>query len=246
MSAAARSSGPRFSPRARFCQVPPAAIQASLRSALARWGRPERLRVDNGTPWGSRGDWPPDLALWLIGLGVAMVWNPPRRPQCNGVVERSQGTAKRWAEPGACADERELQRRLEEMDEVQREYYPNAAGRSRREAFTGLAHSGRPYSRRRERGHWDLGKVAAHLAGYATPRRVGKSGMVSIYNRNLYVGLIHKRQTVYVTFDPERLEWVTADAAGWPISRQPAGPPIDRETIVGLRVTNRRRGSHRA
>ena len=91
-------------------------MQAALRDAFSRWGRPERFRVDNGTPWGSAGDWPTDLALWLIGLGIGMVWNPPRRPQDNGVIERSQGTGKRWGEPATCADARELQRRLDAIN----------------------------------------------------------------------------------------------------------------------------------
>jgi hypothetical protein len=43
-----------------------------LRRAFADWGRPERFRVDNGVPWGSWGDLPTDLALWLIGLGVGV------------------------------------------------------------------------------------------------------------------------------------------------------------------------------
>src|SRR5947209_9387768 len=140
-SVAARSSGPWFSPRGDWAEVPAADTQAQLRRAFARWGRPERFRVDNGVPWGSAGDLPTDLALWLIGLGIGVDWNPPRRPQDNGVVERSQGTAKRWAEPRACATAEELQRRLEEMDEIQRREYPSVRGRSRLEAFPGLAHS---------------------------------------------------------------------------------------------------------
>jgi hypothetical protein len=136
--------------------------------------------VDNGVPWGSAGDLPTDLALWLIGLGIEVTWNAPRRPQENGVVERSQGTAKRWAEPRACATAEELQRRLEEMDEIQRREYPSVRGRSRLEAFPGLAHSGRSYTRAWERAHWSLGAVTAHLAGYAVPRRVDKSGTVSV------------------------------------------------------------------
>jgi transposase InsO family protein len=92
MSAAARRSGPRFSPLGAWNQVPPADVRDQLRLAFARWGLPGRLRVDNGAPWGSKGDWPTELALWLIGLGVGVTWNTPRRPQENGVVERSQGT----------------------------------------------------------------------------------------------------------------------------------------------------------
>src|SRR5437016_12462632 len=128
MSAAGRSSGPPFAPQGRWLKVAPAAVQAELRRAFARWGRPATIRVDNGVPWGSSGDLPPDLALWLLGLEVATLPNPPRRPQDNGVVERSQGTAKRWAEPGACADARELQRRLREMDQIQRQEYPSVGG----------------------------------------------------------------------------------------------------------------------
>jgi hypothetical protein len=69
--------------------------------------------------------------LWRIGLGVAVDWNPPRRPQDNGVIERSQGTGKRWAEPSACASVAALQRHLEEMDDIQRRDYPSVRGRSR-------------------------------------------------------------------------------------------------------------------
>jgi hypothetical protein len=213
-----------------------------LRRAFGRWGRPERFRVDNGVPWGSWGDLPTDLALWLIGLGMEITWNAPRRPQENGVVERSQGTAKRWAEPGACVSAEELQRRLEQMDGIQRQEYPSVRGRSRLEAFPQLAHSGRTYSRAWERAHWSLAAVAAHLAGYAVRRRVDKSGMVSLYNRNHYVGVIHQRKTVYIMFDPEVREWIFADEEGRQLRRQ-AATEISRETIIGLTVTNRRKGT---
>ena len=76
-----------------------------------------------------------------------MDWNPPRRPPDNSVIERSQGTAQRWAEPLACADVTELQHRWEEMDDIQRGEYPSVQGRSRLEALPPLAHSGRVYSR---------------------------------------------------------------------------------------------------
>ena len=89
-------------PLGRWTQVPPTETQAQLRLAFGRWGRPERLRVDNGPPWGTRGDLPTDLELWLLGVEVGVAPNPPRRPQDNGVVERSQGTGKRWGEPWTC------------------------------------------------------------------------------------------------------------------------------------------------
>jgi len=96
-------------------------VREQLRLALFRWGLPVRFRVDNGNPWGSWGDFPTALALWVIGLGVGMHWNHPRRPQENGVVERSQGTSNRWCEPWTCATPQELQARLDQIDRLYRE-----------------------------------------------------------------------------------------------------------------------------
>lgn len=214
-------------------------MQRRLRRAFERWGLPRRLRVDNGQPWGSRSDLPPALALWLIGLGVAMIWNDPRRPQQNGVVERSQGTAKRWAEPQACRTPAELQGRLDEDDVLQRERYPVARGRSRWDLFPELAHSGRPYREADEVGAWRLGRVRDHLAESAVPRRVDSQGKVSIYNRNLYVGVRYAGQDVWVQFDPGRGEWLINSDAGQQLRTQPA-PEIDAESIRNLRMVGRR------
>lgn len=207
--------------------------------AFTRWGRPERLRVDNGTPWGAaRGDLPTDLGLWLVGLGVGLDYNPPATPQDNGVVERSQGTAKRWAEPQACDTPEELRRHLGEMDEIQRGEYPSIGGRSRLEAYPGLAHSGRAYTPAWEEANWSLEAVATHLASYVGRRRVGASGSISVYNRDRYVGVGYKGKLVHLMFDPVAREWVVADDKGQQLSRQPA-PEIDRERVLGMTVTNR-------
>jgi hypothetical protein len=210
-----------------------------LRLVFGRWGLPQGFRLDNGIPWGSAGDLPTDLALWLIGLGLDLTFNPPARPDKNGVVERSQGTGKRWAEPWTCATPAELQRHLDQMDRILRAEYPSIAGHSRLEAFPGLAHSGRPYSRAWEKRAWDLDKVLAHLAGYAVVRRVDKSGMVSLYNRTRYVGKGHTGKDIYVLLDPLRREWIFADAHGQQLRSQPA-EEISRERILSLTVTHRR------
>jgi hypothetical protein len=219
--------------------VPVVEVQAVLRQTFRRWGRPWCFRVDNGTPWGSSGDLPTDLALWLLGLAIATTANPPRRPQDNGVVERSQGTGKRWAEPGTCADATELQQRLQEMDQIQREEYPSLQGRSRLEAFPELQHSGREYSPSWERRHWDLALVLTHLAGYAVPRKVDKCGSVSLYSKSHYVGKLHAGKQVFVMFDPHRCEWLFSDEHGLQLRSQPA-EQICRRRIETLTVTNKR------
>lgn len=218
--------------------MPVADVQAELRRAFAAWGRPITIRVDNGGPWGSSGDLPPDLALWLIGLGIDLHWNDAHTPQQNGVVERSQGTGKRWAEPERCATVAELQQRLQEMDRIQREAYPSIAGQSRAAAFPGLTHSGRPYSRAWERGHWEHRRVLTHLAGYAVPRRVDKNGDVWLYHRPHYVGCMHRGKQIYAMVDPERVEWVFADLHGQQLRSQPA-EELQAARILGLTVSKR-------
>jgi hypothetical protein len=213
-----------------------------LRLAFARWGRPERLRVDNGAPWGTRGDLPTDLELWLLGIEVGVTANPPRRPQDNGVVERSQGTGKRWGEPWTCDSPEELQQRLGEMDEIQRREYPSIAGQSRWEAFPQLVHSGRAYTPEWEEASWSLERVAANLAVYAVRRRADSSGTISLHNRRHYIGVIHRNNDVYVMFDPETYEWVVADHEGRQLSRKPA-VHITREHIINLTVSLRDKGT---
>jgi hypothetical protein len=209
-----------------------------LRNIFGRWGMPERFRVDNGIPWGSWSDLPPDLALWVIGLGIDIIWNQARRPQENGVVERSQGTGKRWAEPFACETTKQLQRNIDRMDTIQRQAYPIAGVKSRLELYPELKHSGRRYTRRWERQHWDFNRVVDHLAGYAVPRHVGNSGRVSVYNRSYYVGIVHKGKAVLVMFDPDTHEWIFADDDGHQLNRQTAKEIIQRN-ILKLQVTRR-------
>jgi transposase InsO family protein len=231
--------GTRVFAEAHFNQVPVPRVQTELRGRFAVWGRPEKFRIDNGTPWGSSGDFPPDLALWLLGLGIDLIWNPPCRPDKNGVVERSQGVGKQWAEPFACDTPAELQRRLNQMDRVQREEYPSIHGQSRCQAYPDLQHSGRCYDAAWEKQHWSLERVVDYLSGYVVSRRVDRAGLVSIYNRNYYVGKHYQGQPLQVSLDPTTLHWVFADAEGRELRTHPA-EQISRERIVGLQVTNRR------
>jgi hypothetical protein len=138
----------------------------------------------------------------------------------------------------------ELQRRLKDMDVIQREEYPSLRGRSRLAVYPGLKHSGRAYSRQWERQHWRLDLVLEHLAGYAVPRQVDTSGSVSIYNKTYYVGGRYTGTMVYVSVDPFRREWLFRDAQGNHVRTQPA-EQLCRERIVNLKVSDRRQRSGR-
>ena len=226
----------KFSPYGHFNAVPIGLIQEQFRVAWQRWGQPRGLRLDNGAPWGSWSDLPPPLALWLLGFDLELIWNDPHCPQQNGVVERSHRTDQNWIEPQCCPTPAELQRRLDETDVLQREQYPHQGGRTRWQLFPQLRHSGRPYSRRREERDWRVERVLDHLSGYLVSRQVDRSGKVSLYNRNHYVGVSYAYQTVYVRLDPATCQWIIADRDGNQLRVRPA-TELTRESIRSPRVS---------
>jgi hypothetical protein len=212
-----------------------------LRRAFADWGLPARIRVDNGPPWGATGGLPTALALGLIGRGVGLIWNPPRTPRRNGVVERSQGVGQDWAEPATGATAAQLQGRLDEFDRIQREEDPAIGGRSRRAAYPRLSHSGRGYHRPREAKQWDLARVLSWLSEPVVARRVAVNGKVSVYDRCHWVGRTHVGRSVWVTLDPEATEWVIMSEAGGVLERA-AATELTAQRICRLSVS-RERGS---
>lgn len=235
-NAAARSCRPRFSPLGSWPEVPAAEVQEALRKAFAHWGLPGRIRVDNGTPWGATGGLPTALAMWLVGLCVGVIWNPPRQPRKNAVVERSQGVGQSWLEPGTCASADELQQRADDSDTIQRGEYLAFGHRTRLEEFPGLSHSGRRYSRRGETRQWDLRQVLDWLSGHTVPRRVSKDGKVSVYDRNLWVGRRWVDQQVWVGLDPEERMWLIMGSNGAVLNRSEA-TELKPERIRALAVS---------
>ena len=169
-----------------------------------------------------------------------MLTNPPRRPQDNGVVERSQGTAKRWAEPERAESVEQLRSTVAEMDRRQREAYPYANHESRLTAFPGLRHSGLSYEASREESDWSMERVDDLLTRFAAVRQVDKSGTVSIYNRNIYVSKAHAGQSVYVRYDPQERRWLISDDKNHLLIDREA-PELDPDRVRGMTVSNRRR-----
>lgn len=210
-----------------------------LRQLFQRWGLPERVRLDNGYPWGSSADLPPALALWLIGLGIGLIYNPARTPQKNGVVERFHGLVEPWGEPDKCANLAAWQERLDWIVLVQRERYPAVGNRTRLEAFPALLVAAYPYDAEHEAEQWKLERVKDYLAHGVWRRKVDKVGRISIYNRPLGVGRSYKRQDVLVMFDAQTNEWVIHDPHGGEITRRIA-TEITATTITKLEVSHRK------
>jgi transposase InsO family protein len=107
-----------------------ATVQAALAAIFRRYGLPERMLMDNGSPWGSsdaehRHTW---LSLWLLELGVAVSHGRPYHPQTQGKDERFHRTL--MAEVigrRAFADLAHCQRRFDEWRVVYNTQRPHEA-----------------------------------------------------------------------------------------------------------------------
>ena len=73
-----------------------ATVRAHLVTAFERYGLPDRVLVDNGSPWGNHPAHPyTPLTVWLRRLGIAVSHSRPYHPETLGKDERFHGTLER-------------------------------------------------------------------------------------------------------------------------------------------------------
>ena len=73
-----------------------ATVRAHLIRTFQHYGLPDRLLVDNGSPWGNHPAHPyTPLTVWLRRLGIAVSHRRPYHPQTLGKDERFHGTLPR-------------------------------------------------------------------------------------------------------------------------------------------------------
>lgn len=71
-------------------------VATRLTACFRRYGLPNAILCDNGSPWGSCGDDSPHtrLSVWLLRLGIAVHHGRPCHPQTQGKDERFHRTLK--------------------------------------------------------------------------------------------------------------------------------------------------------
>jgi transposase InsO family protein len=70
-------------------------VQGHLTTVFRHYGLPERMLVDNGSPWGSDEIYQhTPLTVWLMHLGVEVLHSRPYHPQTLGKCERLHRTLK--------------------------------------------------------------------------------------------------------------------------------------------------------
>ena len=102
--------------------------QPVFEAAFREYGLPERLRTDNGAPFGSNGDTGLSaLAVWWIKLGIYPERIRPGKPQENGRHERMHLTLQLATASPPAENRREQQRRFDRFRQEYNQERPHEA-----------------------------------------------------------------------------------------------------------------------
>src|SRR5215813_7641688 len=117
-------------------------------AAFREYGMPQRIRTDNGAPFGSNGDSGlTGLTVWWIKLGIRPEHIAPGKPQQNGRHERMHRTLKEETASPPAGTRRRQQERFDEFRQEYNEQRPHE-GLGQQTPASQYKASGREYPER--------------------------------------------------------------------------------------------------
>jgi len=196
--------------------------------------------MDNGMPWGTNSKLPSAMGLWLVGLGIDLIYGRPARSTDNAVIERSHGVLSNWVEAHRCADFASCEQRLAWAVQTQRERYRLDNGQSRLHRHPDLYANPRGYDPALDSQMWSRYRVRHYLSGLRLQRKVEQNGSITLFS-NLYpINASYARRYVAVHFDPSTDQWVICDEYGNELRRH-FSKELSYTLISQLRLAKRRR-----
>jgi hypothetical protein len=184
-------------------------------------GSPQRIRVDNGTPWATQSSLPSALALWLVGLDIVPIYGRPARSTDNAVVERSHGLLAQWVEPVTCANATVCAERLAWAVYTQRNRYRDPPTLTRCQAFPTLLTNSRRYDPLYDSAACSLQRVVTYLSHFRFQRKVEKFGQITLFANTYSIRRAFSRQAVEIVLDVLTLNWIICDEYAHEIIRHP-------------------------
>lgn len=103
-------------------------VMAQLVRVFERYGVPERMTMDNGSPWGDKpGSWT-QLELELMKQGIRVTHSTPGHPQTQGKLERFHRSLKAELLQGnRFVSEKDIQRKFDTWRDVYNQQRPHEA-----------------------------------------------------------------------------------------------------------------------
>ena len=189
--------------------------QLALRCGFVQYGLPLRITLDHDSAFHDNTSpslYPARLHLWLVALGVEVVFIDKQPPTAHAIIERTHQTmsgqavqGQRWHSQAA------LWYALDVCRQARNTRLPcrTLHGQPPRQAYPEAAHSPRPYRLEWEAEMLDLTRIHALLATGRWFRQASCHGEFGLGMQRYNVGRAHARATVEITFDPVAVEFVT-------------------------------------
>jgi len=185
-------------------------MRVVLIELFKKWGMPKCIRVDNGMPLGDpQRKSIPELALWLIGKGIDVIFNRPRQPTDNAKVERMQRTTKNWAEITESKNLKDLDRKLKVAGVFQRQKFKvsRLQNRTRLEAYPTLLSNSRSY----DANYFKVERAYKRLEAWTFIRKLSSGKQIGLYHQSYFIGKECSIEFLTAKFDAENICWNICD-----------------------------------
>ena len=190
--------------------------QLAFRWAFLHYGLPKQVSLDHDSVFfdnTSLSPYPSRLHLWLVALGVEVIFIEKPPPLQHALIERTHQimsaqalTGQSWPQPQALWAE--LDRRREFLNQV----YPSRAlhYQAPLQAYPTASHSGRAYRPEWEADLLDLERIKTFLAQGRWFRETNRYGEFFLGMQRYNASIAWKSSPVELTFDPHPQELVCA------------------------------------
>jgi transposase InsO family protein len=155
-------------------------VKAQLIDIFTFYGLPNRINVDNGSPWGTQGaDDMTQLEVWLIKQGIRLSHSRIYHPQTNGKIERFHRSLKQeLLARHTIAELSKAQELFDEWRHIYNQERPHEALNNQtpadRYAVSPRAYTGQP--------------IAFEYAPEEAKRKVDAKGRISFKNQSFCIG----------------------------------------------------------
>jgi len=212
--------------------------QLALRSAFVEYGLPWRITLDHDSAWydsTSSSPFPSRLHLWLVALGIDVIFIDKPPPAAHAIIERTHQTMSKQALVGQpCSSQSGLWYRLDERRAALNRRLPcrSLGGQPPLSAYPQAAQAPRPYRLEWEEDLLDLSQVDALLASGRWFRQANRHGEFFLSTQRYNQGKAHASETIEITFDPIAHEFL-AKSQGSDFSKRFPALGLTKANLMG-------------
>jgi hypothetical protein len=216
--------------------------QYALRTAFTEFGLPQMIQADHGSNFyenRSKSPFPTPLHLWLLGLGIDLVWANAYRPTDQAVVERSHQITH-W-QNDRNLDYKNMQDFQEHINRRRQQLNHNITcdtwGKAPLKAFPEAIHSKRFYNPLTENILFATNKIDQYLSNKKWFRKVSQNHTLSLGGQVYYLPKAKECSELTITFDEKTRNLIFHDDKEQLASLEIKG--IDFQNLAGINYINR-------